>query len=396
MNADWTHRNGLDGRRGWSTRRCGRCRSWSGRSTSAPATPSGARLLAGPIVAGGLVYAMDADGAADRGDPRRAARLDGAAWCRRPAVRDSGPGGGMTVAGRRALRHHRLRRGAWRSIRRAAASLWRRTLDGAGALGADGGRRAGCSSCRATTMPTALDAAERRHALAGAGHRRGRAARRREPGGRPASSRCCPSPRARCWASWRATGSTVWSTAVTGGRRDVRPQRITDISGDPVHRRRGSVYASNQSGRTVRLDAADRRAGLDASRRAPTGRPGRSAARSSSSPTSAPLVRADAATGELLWQVQLPELFPHRGLVRPRQALRGDRLLRTDPRRRPALGRGRRRPAARLRAAGRDGAGAGAAARRRRRAAGGGRRGDVRRSTRDGTASGFPMTPLSR
>ena len=48
-------------------------------------------------------------------------------------------------------------------------------------------------------------------------------------------------------------GLTVWGTAVTGGRRDLARSDITDISGDPVIDG-GSVYASNQSGRTVRLD----------------------------------------------------------------------------------------------------------------------------------------------
>ena len=33
-----------------------------------------------------------------------------------------------------------------------------------------------------------------------------RAARRRQPGGRRPARGACPSPRARCWACWRATG----------------------------------------------------------------------------------------------------------------------------------------------------------------------------------------------
>ena len=65
VNADWSHRNGAAGGRLvnpalrpvpqliWSRRHRRRRQ------------PSGARLLTGPIVAGGLVYAMDAGGPAD-------------------------------------------------------------------------------------------------------------------------------------------------------------------------------------------------------------------------------------------------------------------------------------------------------------------------------------------
>lgn len=48
-------------------------------------------------------------------------------------------------------------------------------------------------------------------------------------------------------------GMTVWGTVVSGGRRDVARNRINDISGDPVIAG-NAVYASNQSGRTIRLD----------------------------------------------------------------------------------------------------------------------------------------------
>ena len=74
----------------------------------------------------------------------------------------------------------------------------------------------------------------------------------------------------------------------------------------------GTVYASNQSGRTMRLDSQ-------------TGERAWTIAEGSYGPAwpvggsvfllsdVGALVRADAATGELLWQVQLPEFFPNRG-----------------------------------------------------------------------------------
>ena len=140
-------------------------------------------------------------------------------------------------------------------------------------------------------------------------------------------------------------GLTVWGTAVTGGRRDVARNNIVDISGDPVIDG-DVVYASNQAGRTIRLDSR-------------TGERAWTIAEGSYGPAwpvggsvfllsdEGALVRADAATGELLWLVQLPELFPNPRLVRPRQAVQDGGLLRTGARRRAALGGGRRRAAAR-------------------------------------------------
>ena len=132
-------------------------------------------------------------------------------------------------------------------------------------------------------------------------------------------------------------GLQVWSTAVTGGRREFARSLITDISGDPVFDGAGTVFASNQAGRTVRLDAdtgerawttggrllrpglAGRRLGLPAvgHRRAGARRCGDGRA---------PV--AGAAAG----------ILPEPGLVRPRQALRGDPLLRAGAGRRAGSG----------------------------------------------------------
>lgn len=51
-------------------------------------------------------------------------------------------------------------------------------------------------------------------------------------------------------------GLTVWTAAVTGGRRDLARARINDISGDPVIDN-DTVYVSNQAGRLVALDRRD-------------------------------------------------------------------------------------------------------------------------------------------
>ncbi|MEM9230254.1 MAG: PQQ-binding-like beta-propeller repeat protein [Pseudomonadota bacterium] len=51
-------------------------------------------------------------------------------------------------------------------------------------------------------------------------------------------------------------GLTVWTAAVTGGRRDLARAIINDISGDPVIDN-DVVYAANQAGRIVALDRRD-------------------------------------------------------------------------------------------------------------------------------------------
>ena len=106
-------------------------------------------------------------------------------------------------------------------------------------------------------------------------------------------------------------GLTVWGTAVTGGRREFARNRINDISGDPVIDG-GTVYASNQSGRTVRIDMAtgERLWTIPEGSYGPAWPVGGSVFLMSDLGA---LVRADAATGEIVWAVQLPEYFPNRG-----------------------------------------------------------------------------------
>jgi len=107
-------------------------------------------------------------------------------------------------------------------------------------------------------------------------------------------------------------GLEVWSTAVTGGRRGIARNSITDISGAPVLDGAAAVYASNQSGRTVRLDTdtGERAWTIPEGSYGPAWPVGGSIFLLSDAGA---LVRADAATGELLWQVQLPELYPNPG-----------------------------------------------------------------------------------
>ena len=86
---------------------------------------------------------------------------------------------------------------------------------------------------------------------------------------------------------------------------------IVDISGDPVIDGE-VVYASNQAGRTIRLDSrtGERAWTIEEGSYGPAWPVGGSLFLLSDQGA---LVRADSATGELLWLVQLPELFPNPG-----------------------------------------------------------------------------------
>jgi outer membrane protein assembly factor BamB len=109
-------------------------------------------------------------------------------------------------------------------------------------------------------------------------------------------------------------GLTVWGTAVSGGRRDLARNRINDISGDPVFDG-GAVYASNQSGRTVRIDreTGERAWTMAEGSYGPAWPVGGSVFLLSDI---GELVRANAATGEVIWSTQLPDYNYGRRLFR--------------------------------------------------------------------------------
>jgi outer membrane protein assembly factor BamB len=140
----------------------------------------------------------------------------------------------------------------------------------------------------------------------------------------------------------RANGGIVWDTAVVGRRPGAAYAEISSISGDPVVDG-NRVYAANQSGRVMALDAAHRRDDLVGGK-APTARSGRWAARSSWSRDENRLMRLDAPTAAVIWAVDLPLYTTDR----PR---RGARSSRSTGRSWPAGGCGwfGRRAAARLR-----------------------------------------------
>ncbi len=307
VNAEWTHRNGSSG----------------GRLVNPALRPvpelvwaldigagnsKRARLLAGPIVAGGLIYVMDAD--AQLSAVTRDGRLG---WTRslvpQAAVRDSGPGGGISEAG--GVLFVTTGFGDVFALDPASGgTLWQRTLEApvrSAPTVADGrvlvvSRDDNAYALDARSGATLWQV----QGIGGVGLLGGSNA---AVTGKLA---VLPFASGEILGVLARNGLTVWGTAVTGGRRDVARNDITDISGDPVIDG-GSVYASNQSGRTVRLDAqtGERAWTIPEGSYGPAWPVGNSIFLVSDIGA---VVRADAATGELLWQVQLPELFPHRGL----------------------------------------------------------------------------------
>lgn len=138
-------------------------------------------------------------------------------------------------------------------------------------------------------------------------------------------------------------GLTVWTTAVTGGRRELVRATIGDITGDPVIDN-DVVYAGNQSGRMVALD---RRSGerIWTLRDGATGPalPAGNALYLVSD--AAELMRVNPADGAVVWRRRLPEFrrpdrrrdaIPHYGPLLAGGRLvvaSGDGLLRSfDPR----------------------------------------------------------------
>ena len=105
-------------------------------------------------------------------------------------------------------------------------------------------------------------------------------------------------------------GLQVWAAALTGGRRELVRNRIGDITGGPVIAG-DTVYASNQSGRTVSVDreTGARNWTIAEGAFGPVWPVGGSVFLLSDQGA---LVRADAETGATFWTTRLPEYFDTR------------------------------------------------------------------------------------
>jgi outer membrane protein assembly factor BamB len=308
INAEWTHRNGsAPGRLVHPALRPVPQLVWSVDLGEGDAKRR--RLLTGPIVAGGLVFAMDA--AAELSAVTTRGQV---AWRRSlvPADQrpDSGPGGGLAVANGVLF----VTTGfgdVWALDPRTGGTVWTRRLDApiqAAPVVYDGR----VVAVQRDDVAVAMDArtGQTLWTAQGAG------GTGLMGGASPAADGALvivPFSSGEVLGILSRNGLTVWGTAITGGRRAIARNRINDITGDPVIVG-DTVYASNQSGRTIRLDTQ-------------TGERAWTIAEGSYGPAwpvgnaifllsdQGALVRVDAASGEIVWSKELPEYFPPRNFL---------------------------------------------------------------------------------
>jgi outer membrane protein assembly factor BamB len=307
MNADWSHRNGsAPGRLVHPALRPVPQLVWAADLGAGDTRRR--MIIAGPIVAGGLVYAMDAT--AQLSAVTRDGQL---AWRRSlvPAgqVPDSGPGGGIAASGG-ALYVTTGFGEVFALDPRTGGTLWQRTLEApiaAPPLVYDGQ----VVAVQRDDVAVALDARTgdflwEVQGVGGTGLMGGAS-----PAG-DGQLVIVPFASGEVLGVLARNGLTVWGTAVTGGRRGLARNNITDITGDPVIVG-DTVYASNQAGRTIRLDMAtgERAWTINEGSYGPAWPVGGAVYLLSDEGA---LVRVDAGTGTIVWSVQLPELYPHRGL----------------------------------------------------------------------------------
>ncbi len=300
VNADWTHRNGFAGGRPAHPALAAVPQlRWSASIGEGEGRRS--RILAAPVVAGGLIFTMDAAGRLTA-----SARDGGHVWSQSlvPAGQtpDGGPGGGMAVAGGTLF----VTTGFGEVLALGASSgqiLWRQSFEApirAAPVVHDGLVVMVLRNDTAYALDTATGETRWRVQGAGGTGLLGGAA--------PAAAGqlvVIPFASGEVLGVLGRNGVTMWGTAVSGGRREFVRNRINDISGDPVIDG-SAVYASNQSGRTVRVDrdTGERVWTMAEGSYGPAWPVGGSIFLVSDL---GELVRANAASGEVIWTSQLPQ-----------------------------------------------------------------------------------------
>ncbi len=308
MNADWSHRNGsAPGRLINPALRPQPQLIWTLNLGQGDAKRR--RILAGPIVSGGLIYAMDAGGqlsAATR-DGQLAWRVSLVPEGQAP---DSGPGGGIAAANGVLFVTTGFGE-VWALDPRTGGTIWKRTLEATvqAAPVVNGGR---VVVVQRNDIAVAMDArnGETLWTVQGAG------GTGLMGGASPADDgtlAIIPFSSGELLGVLGRNGMTVWGTAITGGRRTLARNRINDVTGDPVIVG-DTVYASNQSGRTIRLDTTtgERAWTIPEGSYGPAWPVGNAVFLLSDEGA---LVRVDAETGDVVWTVALPEYFPARNFL---------------------------------------------------------------------------------
>nr|WP_209427052.1 PQQ-like beta-propeller repeat protein [Pararhodobacter sp. SW119] len=319
-NAAWTHRQGENGSRPQHPALSPSPQlAWSAPIGQGDARRT--RLQTDPVAAGGRIFTLDA-----------AARVQATAsngavlWARdlTPAGQrpTSASGGGLAVAGDRLYVTSAY---GFLAVLDATtgAEMWRQQFDapvtGAPAVAGD---RVFVSISDSTLW--AIDTANGRvdWSIAGA-----RSASLLARGPAPAISgdlAIMPTGAGELLGVRRATGAIVWDTAVVGRRAGAAYAEISAISGDPVVAG-GRVFAANQSGRVMALDARTGTRDWSAREAAygPVWPIGNSVFLVSDENR---LMRLDASDGSAIWAVELPlytterprrraEIYPQHGPV---------------------------------------------------------------------------------
>lgn len=306
MNPEWTHRNGAS---------AGRLTNPAFRPVpqlvwSVPIGEGDARrrrLATGPIVAGGLVFTIDAGGQLSA-----VTRAGEVAWTKSLVppgqMDDNGPGGGFAEAN--GVLYVTTGFGEVYALQPATgATIWQRRLSAPiqAAPAVSDGR---VIVVQRDDSAYALDATSGEiqwqvQGTGGAGVLGGSSA---AVNGQLA---VIPFTSGEVLGVLARNGLTIWGTAITGGRPENARSAIGDISGAPVVDG-NAIYASNQAGRTTRIDAetGERAWTMDEGAYGPAWPVGDSIFLLSDEGA---LVRAEASTGEYIWQVRLPEYFPYGG-----------------------------------------------------------------------------------
>ncbi len=300
VNADWTHRNGTAGGRPANPALAPVPQfRWSADIGAGEARRS--RIIAAPVVSGGLIFAMDA-----HGQLSAVARDGGLVWRQSlvPAGQepDSGPGGGIATAGD--VLFVTTGFGEALALNRASGQiLWRQSFEAPI-------RAAPVVNDGVLVMVLRNDIAYGLDATSGQTLWRvqGAGGTGLLGGSSPAAAGqmvVIPFASGEVLGVLGRNGVTVWGTAVSGGRRELVRNRINDISGAPVIDG-SAVFASNQSGRTVRIDrdTGERAWTMPEGSYGPAWPVGGSIFLMSDEGA---LVRASATTGEVIWTTQLPE-----------------------------------------------------------------------------------------
>jgi outer membrane protein assembly factor BamB len=301
VNADWTHPNGsASGRIPHPALAPQPVLRWS--VNIGQGSTRRTRLIAGPVVGGGLVYTLDAVATVSAVTPEGAV-----AWRtslipegERP---EAGFGGGVSFADGTVF----AATGYGEVVALDAASggvRWRAQLDApvrAAPTVLDGQVYAVARSDTAVALDAATGAELWR--VFGTGGSAGILG-----GASPAAEGplvVIPFSTGEVLGLTTRGGIQAWGQAVTGGRRELVRNRINDVSGDPVIAGE-VVYASNQSGRTIALArrSGERLWTISEGSFGPAWPVGNSVFLVSDLGA---VVRVDAATGQVLWSVQLPE-----------------------------------------------------------------------------------------